>query len=92
MNIIKTIKNIITIFAFLIGLIQPLRTSAMIYSKNINNISLLEAEIKRLKILYAQALDKKDDLALTELRKKIKLLRTRLTLVVFSTLAAINTT
>ncbi len=64
----------------------------MIYSKNINNISLLEAEIKRLKILYAQALDKEDDLALTELRKKIKLLRTRLTLVVFSTLAAINTT
>lgn len=92
MNIIKPIKNIITIFAFLIGLIQPLRTSAMIYSKNINNISLLEAEIKRLKILYAQALDKEDDLALTELRKKIKLLRTRLTLVVFSTLAAINTT
>lgn len=64
----------------------------MIYSKNINNISLLEAEIKRLKILYAQALDKEDDLALTELRKKIKLLRTRLTLVVFSTLAAINST
>ncbi len=64
----------------------------MIYSKNINNVLLLEAEIKRLEVVYANALIKKDNLALKELRKKIKLLRTRLALVVFSTLAAINTT
>jgi hypothetical protein len=64
----------------------------MIYSKNINNILLPEAEIKRLEFEYAKALIKEDNLALKELRKKIKLLRTRLTLIVFSTLAAINTT
>lgn len=51
----------------------------MIYFRNINDITLLEAEIERLRKLYARALIKEDRLSLKELRKKIKLLKTKLT-------------
>lgn len=52
----------------------------MIYSNNTNDLHLLEAELKRLKELYAETLKKQNDVFnLRELRKRIKLLSARIT-------------
>lgn len=54
----------------------------MLYSKNINDISLLQSELKKLKALYVEALNKKEDTsALQQLRKRIKLLSFRIDLI-----------
>ena len=49
----------------------------MIFSKNTSNISLIEAELQRLKNIYSKALEAENIPTLTELRKKIKVLRAR---------------
>ena len=51
----------------------------MLYTKNINDLQQLQSEQKRLKVLYAQALNNKDDaFTLQRLRKRIKLLAFRI--------------
>ncbi len=54
----------------------------MLYFKNINDLSLLHAELEKLKALYAQALHKKEDSStLQQLRKTIKLVVSRIDLI-----------
>lgn len=51
----------------------------MIYTKNINDIKQLLIEQKKVKILYVEALNKKEELSsLQQLRKRIKLLAFRI--------------
>lgn len=52
----------------------------MIFSKNIRSIALLEAELTRLRALYSKALETKNEITVKSLRKSIKLLQTRMTL------------
>jgi hypothetical protein len=54
-----------------------LKKVQMIFSKNTSNISLIEAELQRLKTIYSKALEAENFPTLTELRKKIKVLRAR---------------
>lgn len=54
----------------------------MLYYKNINDISLLQAELKKLRALYAEELNKKENLsALQQLRTRIKLVASRIDLI-----------
>lgn len=54
----------------------------MLYPKNISDISLLQTELKKLKALYTEILNKKENLpALPQLRKRIKLLASRIDLI-----------
>jgi hypothetical protein len=51
----------------------------MIYSKNSNNALLLETELKRLKKLYSESLQKENSVnTVKDLRKRIKVLSNRL--------------
>lgn len=49
----------------------------MIFSRNIINTVLLEAEFKRLKALYSKARELKKEAAVKDLRKEIKLLKAK---------------
>ena len=49
----------------------------MIFSKNISSTVLLETELIRLKVLYAKALELKNETTIKDLRKTIKILTAR---------------
>ena len=55
----------------------------MLYSKNITNIVLLQAELRKLKASYVEALkNKKENLhTFQQLRKRIKLLTSRIDII-----------
>lgn len=54
----------------------------MIYSKKIEDMSLLQSELKKVKALYIKALNKKEGISdLQQVRKRIKLLSSRIDLI-----------
>lgn len=53
----------------------------MVFLRNVSNIAVLEAELIRLKALYAKALETKNEATIKTLRKTIKSLKTKMTVV-----------
>lgn len=47
----------------------------MIFLKNITSFAVIEAELARIKVLYAKALEKKNEASVAMLRRSMKLLK-----------------
>jgi hypothetical protein len=52
----------------------------MLFSKNISSLTILEAELIRLKAMYVQALETKNEATIKTLRKTIKSLKSQMTI------------